>query len=218
MENALLDRTVAADRAAARARRRRQQRRQHQHHRLQGRRLGVRGIPVPTARADAFPARPARQLRAGPRHLARHEPGPDRAHRQSARRRHRRQRLLRRADRRAASATPATARCRSTPPASSSPTKAIAVLGDGGPIVFSRTTATSRSATTARSRAARAPTRPARMRGKLRLVDFDNPQQLQKDGSSTFAAPNGVTPQPVAATRASCRARSRNRTSAASSR
>jgi len=34
-------------------------------------------------------------------------------------------------------------------------------------------------------------------RGKLRLVTFANPQSLQKDGSSTFAAPDGVTPQPV---------------------
>lgn len=34
-------------------------------------------------------------------------------------------------------------------------------------------------------------------RGKLRLVTFANPQQLQKDGSSTFKAPDGVEPQPV---------------------
>jgi flagellar basal-body rod protein FlgF len=35
-------------------------------------------------------------------------------------------------------------------------------------------------------------------RGKLRLVTFDNAQQLQKDGASTFAAPDGVTPVPLA--------------------
>jgi flagellar basal-body rod protein FlgF len=34
-------------------------------------------------------------------------------------------------------------------------------------------------------------------RGKLRLVTFDNPQQLRKDGASTFAAPEGVTPTPL---------------------
>ena len=34
-------------------------------------------------------------------------------------------------------------------------------------------------------------------RGKLRLVTFADPQQLRKDGASTFAAPNGVTPTPV---------------------
>jgi len=34
-------------------------------------------------------------------------------------------------------------------------------------------------------------------RGKLRIVTFDNPQQLRKDGASTFAAPDGVQPVPV---------------------
>ena len=34
-------------------------------------------------------------------------------------------------------------------------------------------------------------------RGKLRLVTFADPQQLRKDGASTFAAPNGVTPTPL---------------------
>ena len=33
------------------------------------------------------------------------------------------------------------------------------------------------------------------VRGKLRLVRFERKGQLQKDGSSLFAAPNGVTPQ-----------------------
>ncbi len=36
-------------------------------------------------------------------------------------------------------------------------------------------------------------------RGKLRLVMFANPQQLQKEGSSTFRAPPGVDPQPAPA-------------------
>ena len=34
-------------------------------------------------------------------------------------------------------------------------------------------------------------------RGKLKLVVFANPQQLQKDGSSMFRAPPGVDPQPA---------------------
>jgi flagellar basal-body rod protein FlgF len=34
-------------------------------------------------------------------------------------------------------------------------------------------------------------------RGKLRIVTFANPQQLRKDGSSTFSVPDGVQPQPV---------------------
>ena len=35
-------------------------------------------------------------------------------------------------------------------------------------------------------------------RGKLKLASFDRPQLLQKDGASTFMAPNGMTPQPAA--------------------
>lgn len=34
-------------------------------------------------------------------------------------------------------------------------------------------------------------------RGTLRLVTFARPQQLQKDGGSTFSATNGVQPQPA---------------------
>jgi flagellar basal-body rod protein FlgF len=34
-------------------------------------------------------------------------------------------------------------------------------------------------------------------RGRLRLVSFPNPQQLQKDGSSLFAASNGLAQQPA---------------------
>ena len=36
-------------------------------------------------------------------------------------------------------------------------------------------------------------------RGKLRLVRFDQPQRLQKDGTSTYRAPNGVTVQAAGA-------------------
>jgi flagellar basal-body rod protein FlgF len=34
-------------------------------------------------------------------------------------------------------------------------------------------------------------------RGKLRLVSFANPQQLRKEGASTYAAPDGVQPVPL---------------------
>ena len=37
------------------------------------------------------------------------------------------------------------------------------------------------------------------MRGSLQIVDFDQPQRLQKDGGSTFAAPAGVTASPASA-------------------
>lgn len=36
-------------------------------------------------------------------------------------------------------------------------------------------------------------------RGQLQLVSFDNPRQLQKDGGSTFMAPNGVNSNPAPA-------------------
>jgi flagellar basal-body rod protein FlgF len=36
------------------------------------------------------------------------------------------------------------------------------------------------------------------LRGKIRLVSFERPQQLQKDGAGTFVAPNGIAPQPDA--------------------
>jgi flagellar basal-body rod protein FlgF len=75
------------------------------------------------------------------------------------------------------------------------------VLGDGGPIQFQNTdhaisinpdgTITVREGATTTSDSAR---------GKLRLVRFDNLQQLQKEGSSMFSAPAGVAPQPVPAT------------------
>ena len=35
------------------------------------------------------------------------------------------------------------------------------------------------------------------LRGKLKLVNFDQPQRLQKDGTSAYAAPNGVQAQPA---------------------
>jgi flagellar basal-body rod protein FlgF len=69
------------------------------------------------------------------------------------------------------------------------------VIGDGGPIQFQATdsnvqinpdgTITVRESGLSTSDAAR---------GKLRLVRFDNMQRLRKDGSSLFAAPNGVAP------------------------
>jgi len=74
------------------------------------------------------------------------------------------------------------------------------VLGDNGPIQFQATdhsisinadgTITVREGANTTSDSAR---------GKLRLVRFERVQQLQKDGSSMFAAPNGVAPLAAAA-------------------
>jgi len=70
------------------------------------------------------------------------------------------------------------------------------VQGDGGPIQFQTTdrdisigadgTITVREG---------ANTKTDAQRGKLRLVSFDRIGQLQKEGSSLFSAPDGVTPQ-----------------------
>ena len=70
------------------------------------------------------------------------------------------------------------------------------VQGDGGAIQFQATdrdiviakdgTISVREGSTAKT---------SSLRGKLRLMSFERPQQLQKDGSGTFAAPNRITPQ-----------------------
>jgi flagellar basal-body rod protein FlgF len=73
------------------------------------------------------------------------------------------------------------------------------VMGDNGPIVFQPSdkdieittdgTINVREGVSLTSDSAR---------GKLRLVTFANPQQLQKDGASTFSAPAGLLPEPTA--------------------
>ena len=67
------------------------------------------------------------------------------------------------------------------------------VLGDNGPIIFNPTDRDIVINTdgTIRVREGVSPNTDSG-RGKLRLVTFANPQQLQKDGSSTFAAPAGM--------------------------
>jgi flagellar basal-body rod protein FlgF len=73
------------------------------------------------------------------------------------------------------------------------------VIGDSGPITFQSTdhdvTISRGGIITVRegSSAADSP------RGNLQLVNFAQPQLLQKDGGSTFAAPAGVTPDPAPA-------------------
>jgi flagellar basal-body rod protein FlgF len=70
-----------------------------------------------------------------------------------------------------------------------------AVQGDGGPIQF-QTTDNSISITDDGSIRVRegANTRSDSVRGKLRLVRFEQVGRLQKDGASLFLAPNGVAP------------------------
>jgi flagellar basal-body rod protein FlgF len=73
------------------------------------------------------------------------------------------------------------------------------VLGSGGPITFQLTdhniTISPAGIITARDGNGTASTQ----RGQLQIVTFDKPQQLQKDGGSTFMAPPSVTPNPAPA-------------------
>jgi flagellar basal-body rod protein FlgF len=72
------------------------------------------------------------------------------------------------------------------------------VLGESGPIVFA---VTDRDIVINADGTIRVREGPGANtdtgRGKLRLVAFANAQQLRKDGSSTFTAPDGVQPQPT---------------------
>ncbi|HEY1474453.1 MAG TPA: flagellar basal-body rod protein FlgF [Pseudolabrys sp.] len=71
------------------------------------------------------------------------------------------------------------------------------VLGDGGPISLQpndRQVSISRDGTIS---VREGTSKVDSARGKLRLVTFASPQQLQKDGSSTFNPKQGVTAQPA---------------------
>ena len=73
------------------------------------------------------------------------------------------------------------------------------VMGENGPIVLQ---ATDRDVTITKNGTVKVRESQSlnsdSTRGKLRLVTFASPQQLQKDGASTFAAPDGVSPVPLA--------------------
>jgi flagellar basal-body rod protein FlgF/flagellar basal-body rod protein FlgG len=72
------------------------------------------------------------------------------------------------------------------------------VLGESGPITFQNSDRdiTINSDGSIRVREGSS-AKTDSSRGKLRLVDFDKPQKLQKDGSSTFATETGVQAQPA---------------------
>jgi flagellar basal-body rod protein FlgF len=75
-------------------------------------------------------------------------------------------------------------------------TEGFKVLGESGPIVFqtSDRDITINPDGSVRVREGSSATTDS-SRGKLRLVDFDRPQQLQKDGSNTFLANAGTQPR-----------------------
>jgi flagellar basal-body rod protein FlgF len=73
------------------------------------------------------------------------------------------------------------------------------VLGESGPIVLQpkdRDIAISKDGTISVREGNTAKTES--QRGKMRVVGFDKPGQLQKDGAGTFTAPQNVTAQPAA--------------------
>ncbi|MGE0062720.1 MAG: flagellar basal-body rod protein FlgF [Xanthobacteraceae bacterium] len=74
-------------------------------------------------------------------------------------------------------------------------TEGFQVLGEAGPITFQpgdKDISISREGLITVREGNEA--RTESQRGKLRVVDFDNPGRLQKDGNGTFLAPQGVTP------------------------
>jgi flagellar basal-body rod protein FlgF len=73
------------------------------------------------------------------------------------------------------------------------------VLGDAGPILFSTSDRDVNINPDGTIRVREGASNTDAGRGRLRLVAFANSQRLQKDGSSTFMAPDGMTPQPPAA-------------------
>jgi flagellar basal-body rod protein FlgF/flagellar basal-body rod protein FlgG len=71
------------------------------------------------------------------------------------------------------------------------------VLGESGPITFQSTdnqVSISRDGTIS---VREGNSKTDSQRGKIRLVNFENAQQLQKDGSSTFNITGGAQPQPA---------------------
>ncbi|HET7850002.1 MAG TPA: flagellar basal-body rod protein FlgF [Pseudolabrys sp.] len=71
------------------------------------------------------------------------------------------------------------------------------VVGDGGPIRFQRNDRQIQISPDGTISVREGTSIQDSQRGKLRLVNFSDLQQLHKDGKSLFAAANGVQPQPV---------------------
>jgi flagellar basal-body rod protein FlgF len=76
-----------------------------------------------------------------------------------------------------------------------------AVLGDAGPIVFQPTDNQVSISKDGNISVREGNSKVDSLRGILRLVAFDSAKQLQKDGSSTFAAADDARPKPTKASR-----------------
>ncbi len=71
------------------------------------------------------------------------------------------------------------------------------VVGDSGPVTFQATDHDVNISDSGIITVREGTSATDSPRGKLQLVTFDQPQRLQKDGGSDFAAPNGVTANPA---------------------
>jgi flagellar basal-body rod protein FlgF/flagellar basal-body rod protein FlgG len=71
----------------------------------------------------------------------------------------------------------------------------LAVVGQNGPITFQPTDREISIGIDGLISVREGQNTIAAQRGKLKLASFAQPQQLQKDGTSTYMAPPGVTPQ-----------------------
>jgi flagellar basal-body rod protein FlgF len=75
------------------------------------------------------------------------------------------------------------------------------VLGQGGPITFQQTDKQITIASDGNVTVQEGTARTDSVRGKLRLVNFAQPQRLQKDGSNLYSAADGATAAPDATSR-----------------
>ena len=79
----------------------------------------------------------------------------------------------------------------------------LAVIGQNGPIVFQPNDRDISIGIDGLISVREGQNTTDSQRGKLKLASFDQPQRLQKDGTSTYMAPAGVTPQVPADARVS---------------
>ncbi len=75
------------------------------------------------------------------------------------------------------------------------------MLGDAGPIVFQPTDHQISISLDGTISVREGTSKTDSLRGTLRLVSFDNAQQLQKDGSSTFPTTGDAQPKPTKTSR-----------------
>ena len=73
----------------------------------------------------------------------------------------------------------------------------LQVVGENGPIVFQANDRDISISTDGTISVREGKNSTDSLRGKLRLVTFDRPQRLQKDGTSTYAPPAGMQAQPA---------------------